>query len=349
MAEPVNDPHDMINETSRIVDDLEKSTSQLLRIPKMEFDNILVCGMGGSAIGGDIVADCLAPVSKVPVKVIRFPMMPNWADEHSLVVVSSYSGNTRETLEVYSQAIKKNCKVVAVTSGGQLMKECGVNNTPCVAVKTGIQPRNAVGYTVGYMFNIIATVGGPDILDDIRKCIPSLRKYVNVLKQPDGEPKKIAAHIRASVPVIYSTSNLYSVAGRWRAQCNENSKIIAFDGHIPDTNHNDILGFTKECGVGVKPVLLVEDSTSKLMRDLVNATISTFRNNGIKPYVVRISGKTVIERVFRAMLLGDFISLHLAFFKDIDPSDVSSIKTLKDMLAAKLALRARKKASKKRK
>lgn len=331
------DPNNMMRETSQIVNDLDTAINQKLDLPAVEFDEILVCGMGGSAIGGDIVADCLYPVSEVPIKVIRFPDLPNWAGERSLVIVSSYSGNTRETITVYRQAVAAGCKVIAVTSGGELMDLCAKDGVQVVAVKTGLQPRNAVGYTVGYMFNIIKTVGGPGIMQDIRQSIPELRKYVNSLKGRQSEAQRIAEHIHHSVPVIYSTSYLYSVAGRWRAQFNENAKLIAFDGHIPDTNHSDIVGLTSGNGVVIKPVLLVEDGLSRFMKDIVALTTATLRNRGLSPYTIRVSGKSTFERIFRATLLGDFISLHLAFFDFKDPSDVGQITRLKKLLSTSLS------------
>ena len=331
------DPNNMMRETSQIVNDLDTAINQKLDLPTVEFDEILVCGMGGSAIGGDIVADCLYPVSEVPIKVIRFPDLPNWAGERSLVIVSSYSGNTRETLTVYRQAVAAGCKIIAVTSGGELMDLCAKDGVQVVTIKTGLQPRNAVGYTVGYMFNIINTVGGPGIMQDIRQSIPELRKYVNSLKGRQSEAQRIAEHIHDSVPVIYSTSYLYSVAGRWRAQFNENAKLIAFDGHIPDTNHSDIVGLTSGSGVVIKPVLLVEDGLSRFMKDIVALTTATLRNRGLSPYTIRVSGKSTFERIFRATLLGDFISLHLAFFDFKDPSDVGQITRLKKLLSTRLS------------
>lgn len=338
----ITDPKGMIEETSRIIDDLEHSINAKLHLPRFEFDNILICGMGGSAIGGDIVANCLFTVSDVPIRVIRFPELPVWADEKTLVIVSSYSGNTLETLSVYDQAVEHGCKIVCITSGGDLKKKSDSNSNSVVLVKPGIQPRNAVGYTVGYMLNIIKCVGGPDITTDVNKCIPSLKKYISTLKPVDSEARVIASIIREGVPVIYSTESFSSIAGRWRAQFNENAKILAFDGHIPDTNHSDIVGLVEHTGISLKPILLVEYKQSRLMRDIIAATTSTLKSHSLTPYTVRVSGKTIFERIFRAMILGDFISLHLAFFRELDPSDVSSISVFKNTLFDKLFGRKKK-------
>lgn len=332
----VYDPYDMRHQTAHMVKDLEASLKQDLHINPVEFDKILICGMGGSAIGGDIVADALYSVSDIPVSVVRFSNIPESSDDKTLVFISSYSGNTMEVLDAYEHAKQRKCKIIAITSGGDLHNRCMQDNTPLISVKEGIQPRNAVGYTVGYLINAIATVGGPDIRNVCLNAIPSLKKYLDEVLPLEGLPRKIALEIYGKLPVIYSSPELYSIAGRWRAQFNENAKIVAFDGHLPDTNHNDIFGLLTDGNPKVKPIILVERNQPKMIRKLTNSTVSALKAQGLDPYVVNITGKTAFERSLKAMLLGDFISLQLAFFQSIDPSDVSAIKNLKKSLMRKL-------------
>ncbi len=339
----VYDPHNMIHENAHMVPDLEKSLKQDLHLNRLEFDKILVSGMGGSAIGGDIVADAMYPVSNVPVTVVRYPELPGWVDEKTLVIVSSYSGNTLETLSTYDQAKERGCSVVAITSGGSLMEKCMADNVPVISIKEGIQPRNAVGYTVGYIINVIASVGGPDIRDDCLKTVPALKKYLEEIVPLDSLPRKIAEEIYGHLPVIYAVPEMNAIASRWRAQINENAKIVAFDGRLPDTNHNDILGLINDGGRTAKPILLTDRNQPKMMKELMNSTIATLKERGLAPYVVTISGKNSFERTFKTMLLGDFVSLHLAFFQSIDPSDVSSIKKLKNIVGKKLFGRKKRK------
>ena len=332
----VYDPHDMIHQTAHMVKDLEMSLQQDLHLNKIEFNTIAVCGMGGSAIGGDIVADSLYSVSKIPVEVIRYPELPGWVDEHTLVIVSSYSGNTMETLSTYDLARERGCSIVAVTSGGTLVEKCMADNVPIIKIKEGIQPRNAAGYTIGYVINTISSVGGPDIRQDCLKTVPSLKKYLDDIEPLDALPRKIALELYGHLPVIYSIPEIQAIAGRWRAQFNENGKIVAFDGRLPDSNHNDILGLLTDKAKHVKPIILTDRHLSKMMKEIVNNTLSKLKSRGFEPYIVTISGRNAFERMFKTMMLGDFISLHLAFFQSIDPSDVSSIKNLKKSLAKKL-------------
>ena len=332
----VYDPHDMIHETSHMVKDLETSLQQDLHLDPIIFKSIAVCGMGGSAIGGDIVADSLYSVSKFPVEVIRFPELPGWINEDTLVIVSSYSGNTMETLSTYDLARERGCSIVAITSGGTLMEKCMADNVPIITIKEGIQPRNAVGYTMGYVINTIASVGGPDIRQECLRTVPSLKKYLNDIKPLDALPRKIALELYGHLPVIYSIPEIQAIAGRWRAQFNENGKIVAFDGRLPDSNHNDIVGILTDRTKHVKPIILTDRHQSKMMNEIVNYTLGKLKSRGYEPYVVTITGRNAFERMFKTMMLGDFISLHLAFFQSIDPSDVSSIKSLKKSLANKL-------------
>ncbi len=338
----VYDPHDMIHETSHMVKDLEISLQQDLHLEKIDFDNIIVCGMGGSAIGGDIVADSLYPVSKYPVEVLRYPELPGWVSNRTLAIISSYSGNTMETVSTYDLARRRGCPIVAITSGGTLMEKCMADNVPVITIKEGIQPRNAVGYTIGYALNVIANVGGPDIRWDCLKTIPPLRKFLNDISPLDAVPRKIALKIYGHLPIIYSIPEIQAIAGRWRAQFNENGKIVAFDGRLPDSNHNDILGLLNDNAKNVVPIVLTDRHQSKMMKEIVNNTLSRLKERGLSPFVVTISGRNAFERMFKTMLLGDFISLHLAFFQSIDPSDVSSIKNLKKSLSKKLLSKRRK-------
>ncbi len=339
----VYDPHDMIHETSHMVKDLEMSLQQVLHLEKVDFDAIIVCGMGGSAIGGDIVADSLYPVSRYPVNVIRYPELPGWVNDRTLAIISSYSGNTIETISTYDLTRERGCSIIVITSGGKLMEKAMNDNVSVIKIKEGIQPRNAVGYTIGYVINTVATIGGPDIRQGCMKCIPSLKKYINDISKIDGEPRKIALMMYGRLPVIYAMPEMQAIASRWRAQFNENGKKVAFDGRLPDSNHNDIVGLLNDGAKYVKPILLTDKHQSKMMKEIVNNTLSKLKERGLVPYVISISGKNAFERMIKMMVLGDFVSLHLAFFQSIDPSDVSSIKKLKVSLTKKLLTKRKKK------
>lgn len=339
--------HIAVKETVGFVDDLKYSINKKLRI-SADFDKICICGMGGSAIGGDILIDFLTQVSKVPITVIRFIDVPHWVNDKTLVIACSYSGNTHETVSMYEEAVKKGCTVIAITSGGRLMELCKKDGNLLIPLKTGVQPRNSAGLVIGYLVNVIETVGGAKCKKEVKNIIPALYRLRNKIgfKNPDSYAKKIAESIHGSVPVIYSTAGISASASRWKAQINENSKMMAFNGSIPEFNHNEIVGWSEATvRYNCLPVFLYEDDAPDVMKNMANASIETLKSYGVEPVVVHIRGKTVIERTLRAVMFGDYISLYLAFMNGVDPIDVKSITTFKERIAMILTGRKKPRAA----
>ena len=339
-------PHIAVQETVGFVDDLKATISMKLKIKRIEFDKICICGMGGSAMGGDILIDFLSPSSKVPITVIRSMDIPHWVNEKTLIIACTYSGNTSETLSMYDQAKARNCPIVAMTAGGKLEEKCIEDGTTLIILRPGMQPRNALGLTMGCMANIIETVGGAKCKKDIKKILPELYKLRNMIgfKNQDNYAKKIAEKMHGTVPVIYSTAGISASSMRWKTQLNETSKMMAFNGSIPEFNHSEITGWSESVAkFNCKPVFLYEEDAPGMMKDMANASIDTLRSFGVEPIVINIRGKTVLERSLRATMFGDFISLYLAFMSDVDPIEVKSITSFKKRVAK---IMSRKKARK---
>ena len=338
--------HLAVKETVGFVDDLKVSINKRLKIPKIEFDKICICGMGGSAIGGNILIDFLSPLSEVPITVIRSMDIPHWVNERTLVIACTYSGNTNETLSMYDQAKIRNCPIVAMAAGGKLEQKCIEDGTTLIKLRPGMQPRNAVGIIIGCMANVIETVGGAKCRKDIKKLIPELYKLRNTIgfKNPDSYAKRIAEMLHGTVPVIYSTAGIAASSMRWKTQLNETSKMMAFNGAIPEFNHNEITGWSESVAkFNCKPVFLYEEDAPAVMKDMASASIETLRSYGVEPIVITIRGKTVLERSLRATMFGDFISLYLAFMNGVDPIEVRSIVSFKERVAK---IMSRKKARK---
>jgi glucose/mannose-6-phosphate isomerase len=328
----------MIQEVDRFVDGLAKAVRTKLRMPT-GFNKMCLCGMGASAMSGDIIADAVLTSWDVPLHVIRSTGIPNWTDGSTFVVASSYSGNTKETLMMYDQAKAKGCKVVVITAGGELRDKCLRDGNKLIEVPGNMQPRSAGGYTIGYLANIVEATGGPKIKTDIAKMIPALRKYRESIwtRNPESEAKRIAGRLHGSVPAIYATGPLSSAAIRWKNQINENAKMIAFNGAIPEMNHNEIVGWS-ECVQRSKcrPVFLCEDEAPDTVRSMMNESIDVLRASGLEPEMIRIEGRTALERSLKAVMFGDYVSLFLAAMNGVNPMDVDSIKTFKQKLAALL-------------
>jgi len=329
----------MVQEVDRFVDGLAKSVKMRLRVPK-NFNRMCVCGMGGSAMSGDIIADAVLTSWDVQVQVIRSTSLPNWMDERTLVIASSYSGNTKETLMMYDQASAKGCKIIVITSGGELRDKCLKDRNKLIEVPKKIQPRSAIGYAIGYLANIIESAGGPKIKTELTKMIPALRRYRGSIwmRNPESAAKQIAERMIKTVPAIYATGPLSATAIRWKNQINENAKMIAFNGAIPEMNHTEIIGWS-ECIQRSKcrPVFLCEDESPEAVGAMMQESIDVLRSSGLDPEVVTIKGRTAFERSLKAVMLGDYVSLFLASMHGVDPMDVGPIMTFKQRLAALLS------------
>ncbi|MDR0778330.1 MAG: bifunctional phosphoglucose/phosphomannose isomerase [Methanomassiliicoccaceae archaeon] len=335
----------MVQEVDRFVDFIEKAAKSKLK-DISGFNRMCICGMGGSALSGDIIVDATLTSWEVPVQVIRATNIPNWFDKDTLVVASSYSGNTKETLMMYDQAQAKGCQVVVITSGGELKEKCLRDGNKIMEVPTNMQPRSTAGHMIGYLANIVESSGGPRLKKEIMKLMPALRKFRGSIwmRNKGSLAKQIAGNIHGTVPAIYSTGLLSAAAVRWKNQINENSKMIAFNGVIPEMNHNEIVGWS-ECvqRSKVKPVFLCEHETTDTERSMLDESIDIMTSAGLDPEIVTIWGSTVLERSLKAVMLGDYVSLFLAEMNNVDPMSVAPIVKFKQRLAALLS---RKKADK---
>jgi glucose/mannose-6-phosphate isomerase len=328
----------MIQEVDRFVDGIAKAVKTRLRIPQ-NFNRVCICGMGGSAMSGDIIADALMTSWDIPIQVIRSTSIPNWMDDRTLMIASSHSGNTRETLMMYDQAKAKGCRIIVITSGGEIRNKCLRDGNKLIEVPVNIQPRSAIGYTIGYLANIIQTAGGPKVKNELIKMIPLLRRFRGSIwtRNYESPARKIAERMQGTVPAIYADGSLSSVAVRWKNQINENSKMIAFNGAVPEMNHNEIVGWS-ECVRRTKcrPVFLYSEVMSETVAKMMRESIDLIRSSGSDPEVIEIKGRTALERSLKAVMLGDYVSLFLASMNGVDPMDIKPILSFKKRLAAML-------------
>ena len=324
-------------ETVSFADDLKYSILRELDV-RAKFNRIVICGMGASAIGGDVLRDMLSSSSEVPIDVVRSMDLPNWVNSETLAIICSYSGNTRETVSMYDQAVERRCQVVAITAGGKLMDRCIKNSSMIVKLDGGRQPRNALGLILGYMANVIETVGGAPSRNSILEMSPRLCSFRDSIDpdNTDSYADTVAKNLRGTIPVIYSTSGIAASATRWKTQLNETSKMMAFSGSIPE--FSDIPGSSGDAfKFNCKPVFLCETEAPEIMKEIARSSIETFRKFGIEPVIIKIPGKTITERSLISIMLGDHVSLRLAAMNNVDPIEVRSIMKLKKMITEELA------------
>jgi len=326
----------MAAEVDGFVDGLKKAADADLNVP-VGFKQMCICGVGASAIAGDIVADTVLTTWNVPIYVIRSTSVPNWVNEDTLVIALSYSGNTKEALMMYDHAEAKGCRIIVMASGGKLTDKCRRNGNELIVMPEGIQPRSAAGYMIGYLLNIIESSGGPDVNSELKDLIPVLREYRESIWMHNAESRaqRIAEKLRGTVPVIYAVSPLSACAVRFRHQINENAKMIAFNGTVTDLDRNEINGWSGSATI-CKPVLIYEEEAPETVKEAVNGTANVLRSYGSEPEVIMIDGRTSLERSLKAVMLGDYVSLFLASMNCVDPMDVSSIKSFKNALSTLL-------------
>ncbi len=282
-----------------------------------DIEKIVLSGMGGSAISGDILSN----FSKIPFFVIRDYKILPFADEKTLFIAVSYSGDTEETLNCYKEAIKKNCKIVAITSGGKLSK-IAKNK---ILIPKGMQPRAAIAYLLfplaKLLINFLHDINFEDVLYTIKSNKERI-KYV---------AKNIADSIEG-IPIIYGYGAMASIANRWRQQFNENAKMLAFNFSLPECNHNELEAWEKMEKMGEITCIFLrnknEDDRIKIRYEFLKEVY------GKKAKVIEVFpfGKNLFSETISMLYIGDFVSLYIANNMGIDTEPVNLIKKLKERL-----------------
>ena len=306
---------------------------------EVESEKVFICGVGGSAIGGEILAELASHVSSKIVSVVRGVDLPRWVDGGSLAVIVSYTGNTLETLQLFRHAEERGCAIVAVTSGGDLMKLCRERAYPVIAVPGGMQPRAALGYLLGSTAAVMESAGVGPLAAGISRSIDELATFRDSLSAEvpleRNQAKRLAGRLRDTVPVILAAKPLRPAAMRWQTQINENAKMLASCGDIPEMNHNQIIGWMEGDNSGqCRPVVIESASCGQLMDRLVKTTVAMLQQGGLGPEVIPVPGENPISAMLHAIVLGDHVSYYLAMLREVDPTPVASILAFKKRMAS---------------
>ena len=212
---------------------------------KKPFSNVLIIGMGGSGIAGTIISELVSHESKIPILVSKTYFLPSYVSENSLVIISSYSGNTEETVEAIKHALKRKAKVVCIASGGKILKMAGEKRIDHIAIPKGMPPRAGLGYSIVSMFFILyhfKIIGGK-FRAEFKASVKLIKKEGKNIQK---EAKKVAKVLFKKIPIIYSPVGYEGVSVRFRQQLNETSKMLASHHVIPEMNHNEIVGWRKK-------------------------------------------------------------------------------------------------------
>lgn len=307
-------------------------------LESVKITNVVIVGMGGSAIGGDVIRCCAADRCPVPVIVNRDYEVPAFVDYQSLVFIVSYSGNTEESLHAFEEALAKNAQIVAISSGGELSTRCKAQGIPLLLVPEGLPPRTALGYLFVPIALTMEVYGLlPDIRDDILETVDVLRTIQNGYNgnEKNHSITEVAEKLHNSLPLLWSVGSTAEVAAmRWKGQLNENTKSMAYYNCFPELNHNEICSFDQPHGIVADTAIIILDDQPTNERNTARAVYSTeILQNKVKSVTwVKAIGKSKLARLFSLIYIGDHVSVKLAELYGIDPFPVSAIDKLKERM-----------------
>lgn len=340
------DQDNMLGHIQEFPAQCEKSWQDWQKIPLparfIQAKSILICGMGGSAIGGGLVAS-IVPRSRVPIIVWRDYGIPGWVNKDTLVIAVSYSGDTEETLNCLKKAALKTDKFVTISSGGEL--ESLSRKYKSVHFKIGYdsQPRAALGFQLISMLAIFDKLDLIEISDeDFREALlllKGLQKKIDVnVPTPNNNAKLLAKKLEGKIPVIYGAGTLSEVARRWKGEFNENAKTASYFEILPEVNHNAMVGleFPKELKNKIFTIILESkfDHPRNTFRE--NITLQILQRRRIPVETVRLEpAPTPLSELLQVIHFGDYVSYYLAIINEVSPTPVDIIGFLKDKLAEK--------------
>ncbi|MBL4709895.1 MAG: bifunctional phosphoglucose/phosphomannose isomerase [Flavobacteriales bacterium] len=293
--------------------------------------NVLICGLGGSGIGGTIISQLISEECQLPITVCKDYRIPSFVNQDTLVICCSYSGNTEETLEMYDQAYDKGAEIVIITSGGKFAEIATDKGHNMIQIKGGFPPRAAFGISFPQLFFVFHQYGliSDSFLLEIEGSIQLMDAEENAIQ---SEAKELAGKIYGTLPIIYTEAPMEGVAIRFRQQINENSKMLCWHSVIPEMNHNELVGWRTE---NKKLSVIVFRSKDEYYRNTARITktkeIAGNYTSNINDVFAKGEGK--IQQSLYLIHLGDWISYELSVLKEIDSVEVDVITGLKNMLA----------------
>jgi glucose/mannose-6-phosphate isomerase len=283
--------------------------------------NIIIAGMGGSAVAGDVLKDWLKDKAKIPVEVSRSFDLPAYADSNTLVVCSSYSGNTIETLEQFNQAKKKKCKIFGVLSGGKLEGLMKKSKLPYATLPKGLVPRACLPYSFFALYHLVKKIGL--VKEDVAISFGFNKNAV------ENFAKKIAEEIKGTTPIAYSIYT--SVATRFKNEVNEYAKNMSKCEVLPELNHNEIEGLNG-LDENFSVIFFREISERKEIKKSIEYLKNIIKQKNVKCFEFFAEGKTNLERILYLIWVGDLIAYHLAILKNVDPIETELVAGLKKVI-----------------
>jgi len=302
-------------------------------------DNVIVAGMGGSGIGGDLLKDWIRNKTTVPIEVNREYQLPAYAGKKSLVLITSYSGDTEESLSAFLDALKRKCMIYCISSGGVLLENAERLKVPYLRVPGGMPPRAALPYMFVPLLIFMEKMGlVSGVSEELSEALTLLEKIGrgNSLEKPAKEnvSKTLALNIGQTAPVVYGFGFYRSVAERFKQQFNENSKVPAKWEVFSELNHNEIVGWENagELGKCFSAIFIRDRDEPTEIRSRIEITKELVGQAGLGLFEIYGQGKSPLAKMLSTICIGDFTSVYLAVLHGVDPTPVKTINYLKDTL-----------------
>ena len=302
-------------------------------------ENIVVTGLGGSAIGGDLLRSYLSEELGVPYFVNRHYFLPEFVGKNSLVIVSSYSGNTEETIAAHNDAAKRGAKVLCVSTNGETEKLAKKFRQQFIKLPKGFPPRAALGYS---FFTVLVALAKMKLISskdkDIKETITLLKKKVRqyAVFSTQNKSLELAKKLYGKLPIVYSSADRFDIVNlRWRGQLAENAKVLAFGHVLPEMNHNELVGWkVLKKHMSEMAVIFLRDKHDhkrvQLRMEIMKGIVDEYADSVTD---VTSEGTSLLARIFSLIYLGDWTSFYLAILNGVDPTPVKVIDFLKNELA----------------
>lgn len=305
-----------------------------------KINKVVISGMGGSAIGGELVSSLVATEARIPIFISRDYGLPAFVDAETLFIASSYSGMTEETLSAFEQSLNTKAKKLAITTGGKLKAMAEERKVPVFSFDYKAQPRAALAFGFLPILGFVQKLGflsdkSSDVAETVRVLEEMAQKIEENAPSSRNPAKQLAEKLYGCLIAVYGAGLVSAVANRWKTQLNENSKNWAFHEVFPELNHNAIVGyqFPAELAGKAAVVLLRSSYLSKRIQLRYEVTCELLGKAKVDYQIVAGEGKSALSQMMSLVLFGDYVSYYLAILNKIDPTPVKNIAYLKEQLA----------------
>lgn len=304
---------------------------------KDQINKIIISGLGGSAISGDLLKNFLKDELTVPVIVNRNYFLPSFADEKTLLIASSYSGNTEETLASFSEAVKKGCRIICISTGGKIEKLAEEHSVPFIRLEKGFQPRYALGLSFFTLLKVFEKLELINPQKEITETILNLwKRKADEYSTEENIAVTTAQQLLGFIPVIYSASDYTNAVGyRFKSQINENSKLHAFHHEFPEMNHNEIIGWEshQQKTLHTKVIYILDETYHPQIRKRFQIVSEFIKKADVEIISLESREKDFKVRIMDLIFLVDWISFYLGVLRGFDPSEIEYINLLKERLS----------------